>query len=254
MSTKTFKDLGHEVLDMRTEDAVRSVLSERLRFRKHLASSSIGHIPVAEIQPKHIALLTREMVRKDADDFRGQRKISRVTVQKVMQLASAVFDVAVEQGIRNDNPCLVVRRVKTQPSVEEKWTALAKQEIQDIEACVDIPPLYRAMMLFAIGTGLRQGEQWNLEGRDVHREGDYPHVVVRYGSAGLPPKNGRTREVPLFGVALKAAKTAQFAAGNDRLLFSGSDGNTPRQPGAPCFFDGCLRSAGTTSGTRARPR
>ncbi len=96
MSTKTFKDLGHEVLDMRTEDAVRSVLSERLRFRKHLASSSIGHIPVAEIQPRHIALLTREMVRKDADDFRGRRKISRVTVQKVMQLASAVFDVAVE--------------------------------------------------------------------------------------------------------------------------------------------------------------
>ena len=46
---------------------------------------------------------------------------------------------------------------------------------------------------FAIGTGLRQGEHWNLEISDVILDGDGPHVVVRFGSKGKPPKNGKIR-------------------------------------------------------------
>ena len=74
----------------------------------------------------------------------------------------------------------------------------------------------RWIVAFAIGTGVRQGEQWCLHLEDVHVEGDEPHVAIRFGSWDpttnryRPPKGRagekRSRRVPLFGVALQAAK------------------------------------------------
>jgi integrase len=58
------------------------------------------------------------------------------------------------------------------------------------------------IIAFGLGTGLRQGEQWALETRDVHAFDEQPHITVRFGSPGMPTKNGRIRRVPLFGLAL----------------------------------------------------
>lgn len=62
------------------------------------------------------------------------------------------------------------------------------------------------MVLFAIRTGLRLGEQMNLELSDLVVDGAHPEVVVRFGSHGKPPKNGKIRRVPLFGDGLVVAK------------------------------------------------
>ncbi len=62
----------------------------------------------------------------------------------------------------------------------------------------------RLMALVAMGTGIRQGEQWNLELRDVHVDEAEPWLFVRWGSPGKAPKNGKVRRVPLFGLALAA--------------------------------------------------
>src|SRR5690606_5235714 len=45
-----------------------------------------------------------------------------------------------------------------------------------------------------------------LELRDVHIDAPEPWLFVRWGSHGKPPKNGRARRVPLFGVGLAAMK------------------------------------------------
>lgn len=46
-----------------------------------------------------------------------------------------------------------------------------------------------------------------LRTADVHTEGDTPHVVVRYGRPpARPTKTGKVRRVPLFGLALDAAR------------------------------------------------
>src|SRR4029079_19218727 len=55
-------------------------------------------------------------------------------------------------------------------------------------------------------TGLRAGEQWNLELADLRVEEPNPEVVVRFGSKGKAPKNGRIRRVLLFGLGLTAAR------------------------------------------------
>jgi hypothetical protein len=51
-------------------------------------------------------------------------------------------------------------------------------------------------------TGLRQGEQWNLELEDVHLDNDKPRVTVRYGSKGKTTKSGKTRVVYLIPEAV----------------------------------------------------
>lgn len=64
----------------------------------------------------------------------------------------------------------------------------------------------RALMGAAIGTGMREGELWNNELADLHLDEAEPYIFVRYGSEGKPPKNGKTRRVPLFSVALASMR------------------------------------------------
>lgn len=51
-----------------------------------------------------------------------------------------------------------------------------------------------------------QGEQFNLELPDLHVKGTDPHVYVRFGSKGEPPKNGKHRRVYLSPEALAVCK------------------------------------------------
>jgi len=90
--------------------------------------------------------------------------------------------------------------------VPEEWPLKPQEQRAIVDVLKDSPE--RWILLFAMGTGLRQGEQWNLHTADVHldaAEGAY--VNVRFGSKGRPPKNGRSRKVPLFGMGLEAARS-----------------------------------------------
>ena len=62
------------------------------------------------------------------------------------------------------------------------------------------------MMEFALWTGLREGEMFNWELIDLRVDDTNPEVIVRFGGKGEPPKNGKIRQVPLFGRGLAAAK------------------------------------------------
>ncbi len=256
MSNK-FGVFGLEVLDLREEDAVRSVISERYRFSKHLAGSAIALKDIADIRPRDIAELARALSRKEADDNRGSRRLSRSTIGKILQLASNVFDEAVAAGLRDDNPCTAVRalRRKESLSTQETTTALTKEEVAGIASCSALSVEARCLLLFAIGTGLRQGEQWNLHWSDLHLDSPQPHAVIRYGSQNLPPKNGKIRSVPLFGLGESAARVWADAVRQDHeanplvyhagLVFPTSVG-TRRQSGAPPKFGEWLKTAEVT--------
>lgn len=204
----SFLKFAERVLDLREEDGIRGIEQERDRFRYHVASSDFARRPVAAITPAHVSDFFRSIKRRKKAD--GD-KVSHSTACKVISLCSGVFDEAVERSIRSDNPCHAVRLRKKQADAqrtEEPWTFLSLEEQRAIWACSSIPEFARLMIAFAWGSGLRQGEQWNLELRDLHVSDDepHPHVVVRFGSKGLAPKNGKTRRVPLFGDALVAAR------------------------------------------------
>ena len=204
---ETFATFGLRVLDMREEDGIRDMSSERSRFRVHLERSSIANRLITSIQPVDLSDLQRAIARKFTADTCEPRKINRKTVLRVMSVVSAIFDVAVDRGIRADNPMAAVKFKKKQSeqATEDPWTWLTIDEQKQIATCQEIPEYARCLIMFAIGTGLRQGEQWNLELRDLQATGDAPQINVRFGSKGYAPKNGKIRTVQLFGVGLQAA-------------------------------------------------
>jgi integrase len=101
----------------------------------------------------------------------------------------------------------------------------------------------RHAIAFAIGCGLRQGEQWTLHIVDVHVDDDNPHVIVRYGGRKkgklTPPKNGKTRRIELFGRALDAARAwleilpTWCKTNTHGLMFPTQRGNYRRETKAP---------------------
>lgn len=129
---------------------------------------------------------------------------ARQTTLNALYVASSCFGAAKSARLIKVNPCAEVKVAK-ETRTEDVWTFLGRDEPALVEsACT---PDEWHMIAFAWGTGLRAGEQRSLLLRDVHVAGEYPHVMVRYGSPGKPTKNGKPREVPLFGVALDAARS-----------------------------------------------
>lgn len=228
-SKLTFGTFAKQVLDLRETDGLRSVDSEKNRFKVHLENCSITDKAVDAVTSADIAALGREVLLRTAKDSRGKRRISRNTAKRVLGLVSVIFNEAVTQKLRDSNPCLGVRlRGRNEEEDDEETTEwLRGDEQETVLACEEIPEWGKLLMQFAWGTGLRQGEQWTLPLRNIHLANETgvcacginkcrelvehgPHVFVQYGShkAGKTrsPKNKRTRRVPLFGHGLAAAK------------------------------------------------
>lgn len=251
----TFLTHAAKILDERAEDGIRGIERERSRFRVHIVKSGFASMPIDQIEPKHIAEWLREMSHKKPMDKRGDRLLARATIHRSQALVSVVFGEAVQQGLIKSNPCMGVRlkRRAGEESTKEKWAYLTPEEQRTVATCEEIPLADRLAIRFAIGTGLRQGEQFNMLLDDLHVDGPEPHVFVRFGSKNKPPKSGKTRKVPLFGDGLIAAREwlallPTFAPSNpERLVFPTAKGNRRPQGkplGRSSVFHGHLRFAG----------
>lgn len=202
---QTFEKVAEDVLNARELEGIRGIVEERSLYRAHLARAHFAEKQVDKIDPTDIARWLRDMqAKKTAKGL----PLSRGTIQRALSLASAVFVASGPQGsgLVSVNPCADMRVRTKQSRTEEPWTFLTLEEQAAVRDCRAIDEADRLAILFAVGTGLRQGEQFNLELRDLHTEGDEPHIVVRYGSKGKAPKNGKIRRVPLFGVGLSSAR------------------------------------------------
>lgn len=156
--------------------------------------------PIAD---KAMAELARRDLRGWLDWLAG-RELAPQTRRHCLKLVRCVLGEAVDDEILDRNPAAGLR---VRGGAVRPWTYLHPHEQQAILWAFDVPEADQLRIAFAIGTGLRQGEQWNLELRDVHVDAAVPHVVVRYGGPRHEtPKNGRPRRVDLFGVGLDAAE------------------------------------------------
>lgn len=250
----TFLEYAKNVMEQRKEDGIRGVSREWSRLRVHLEPAAFAHKKLEVVERADVVDWLKEMGRKSCADTRGERRLSTATISRSKALVSAVFAAAVERGDLKTNPCIGVRVRKRadENSTKEKWAYLTLDEQQMLAACGPIPLADRLAIRFAIATGLRQGEQFNLELTDLH-VGASPHVLVRFGSKGLPPKSGKIRKVPLFGDGLAAAREwlellPSFCPSNpERLVFPTATGRR-RQQGKPLGRSGTfakhLRTAG----------
>jgi site-specific recombinase XerC len=107
---------------------------------------------------------------------RETKLLSRQTRKHALNLLRRFFVWAVEQEHATSNPCVglqVVRRDGDEgEGYQEGWYLDATDQARVLQILKDDPE--RWIVAFAIGTGLRQGEQWCLHVEDVHVDGDDP--------------------------------------------------------------------------------
>ena len=196
---------GERALDLREREGVRGIDRERSRWRAHIATSRIAGVILKQLTRAQVVdwislLSTKKAAKKGT-------KLARQTLANSLNLLRAILQLGVERGVIEVNPARdvgVPRRAGAESTLDP-WTYLLPDEIGRLSMAPERPE-DRRLVAFAIGTGLRQGEAYSLLRRDVHVDGERPHVVVRYGSPGRPTKNGSIRRVPLFGMALRAAR------------------------------------------------
>ena len=186
----------------------------------------------------------------------GDRPIGEVlepsTVELVYRYVVAIFRAAAADRVISQNPAIGTRLPRAEPRRVEPLEAEVVQAIIDT-----VPDRYRALVVLAAGTGLRQGECFGLtldrvdflrRQITVDRQ-----LVLLPGSGpvfGAPKTQASYRIVPLPAVVLDtlAAHLARYPVGLDGFLFTNHAGDPIRRTRFSDVWPSCsegFRSART---------
>jgi integrase len=210
----TLRGFGNDWLDERERSGIRGIRTDRSRWKVHVARAHFADWPLGSISRADVREWLDVLLKKRAKPGHGHKsrpttKLGRTTIQSTINLLRVCFESAVEKEMITTNPAAGVKLPRSQGATHDPWTYLEPDEQTALATCEAIPPADRRLILFALWTGMRQGEVWNLQIRDVDLEAG--RLVVRYGSKGKATKSGKIRRLPLFGLALEAARE-QLAA------------------------------------------
>ncbi len=185
-------------------DNVRSIDTERSRWKTHVEGSRLADMALVMITPADVDAWICELQKKlTATPYREPKPLSPKTIKEVINLLRMCLDEAMPAHITVNPVAAVKKRVQkatkrrhTDATVEP-WTYLEPDEQARIHESASIPEADKLIILFALLTGLREGEQFNQELRDLHLDAPDPYLEVRYGAKNEPPKNGKIRRVYL---------------------------------------------------------
>lgn len=176
-----------------------------------ICAAIVGHFGnqrLADITPKHVrAFQDARLATKTQHD----RQRTNTTVNRELSVLSAVFRLAVEDGLLDVNPCHSVRALRREEGVKrflsvEEFTRL-------LEQCQGEREHLRALIVVAVFTGLRQAEQLTLRRRQI----DFEHDVIRLERT----KTNRARVVPMLPeVRAILAELCQDLAADDWVFQS----------------------------------
>jgi len=199
-------------------------------LRRH-AYPVLGSRPLSGIRPSEV----QAWVKRLSTEVDGRRALSPATVGVAHGLVAAVFKAAVRDRKVTTSPCEGTKLPKREP---HKVVPLTTETVHALTAAV--PERYRALVVLAAGTGLRQGEAFGLSidrvdflrrTLTVDRQ-----LVLLPGRAPFhaPPKTGASyRTVPLPQVVLEALAehVRTFPVEPGGLLFTTAAGAPLRRTG-----------------------
>jgi len=113
----------------------------------------------------------------------SSQQLAPKTVENHYRLIKAVFNAAVEDQLISVSPC---RKISRQPVAPTKVVPLTVDQVERLVATT--PAHFRALVVTAVGTGLRQGEALGLREADV----DFLRREVTSGTS-LSPSPGWLR-------------------------------------------------------------
>lgn len=201
----TLRAYGTSWLRRRELSGLRNVKTDRSRWETHILKAHFADWPLHKIERRDVRTWMDALLRK----VPGWQTRKHCVNLLRKALGDALEDEHIE---RNPAAGLTVNKPA---DADDGWTYLLPAEQSALAMCAIEATSeterrrYLAELgiaLVAIGTGLRQGEQWNLELSDIHVDDEDPWLYVRWGSKGKAPKNGKPRRVPLFGLGLAAMK------------------------------------------------
>lgn len=189
-------------------------------FRNHLYPV-LGDRPLDTVRTSDVEALVKRL----------SLCLAPATTVVVMRYVSAVFKAAVRDRRLAVNPCAGVRLPRVTKS---KIVPMTPEQVEAIRAAV--PERYAALIVFAAGTGLRQGELFGLTvdridflRRTVTVDRQLVGLSGREPVFGPPKTDSGFRTVPLPRVVLDALAEHMHLWPSTGLLFTNQHGDPLRR-------------------------
>ena len=103
------------------------------------------------------------MKRSEIEKALNQHKDTPSTRNKMLSLLKSIYNLAVDDGICQFNPCTNIKNIPEKPNHRDRFT---KEEINAIKKA-DLPPTERLFVDILYHTGLRKGEALGLSRRSI---------------------------------------------------------------------------------------
>jgi integrase len=244
---------GKTWLERREElGEVRNAPGDRTRWGQYITGSALDGMALEDIRGKHITGWLDAMVKRPR--AKGPGRLAPQTIRHAFNLLRLAFADAMRAEHIDANPCNGAKLPKPKAAA---WAFLTADEIALVLAGAPgvLPESQRAFIV-ATFAGLREGELIALRVADLTLDGRSPEVHVQRSHDG-PPKNGKTRRVPLFPEAVEAlrAQLAHLAAdggepADDAVVFPSVRG-FQRQPNDDFGWSSRKRRRGAPTGFKA---
>jgi integrase len=252
---------GRAILTARLDGPRSNASNDLSRWTTHVEQTALASCTVESLTRQDVARWVAERSKAKVRaphraTLRRPRTVSRSLVVDALRILRIVTRAAVLEGLRADDPTVGVKVERHEGLTHEPWTHLAAGELVRFLALRELPaspqprpkkpatirghysparpatqpihPEDHDAALFAVYSGLRQGEQWTLHVRDVDAETG--RVVVRYGGRKgtklRPTKGKRPRTLQLLPPALEALRR--------QLLRLAAKEATPPLPSTRC--------------------
>jgi integrase len=213
------RHFGEVAREWQAAQVHRPSTREQVEFhlRKHILPS-FAERPIAAVRPSEVQAWVK-----------GRSSVlAPATVEVAYRYLAAIFRFAVEDGLITTTPCRNIKLPKIERLPVEPLTT------EQVWALIDaMPERYRALVILAAGSGLRQGEALGLTvprvdflRRSLRVEEQL--LLLTYQPPYLaPPKTAASRRVvPLPPIVLEslAAHIAAFPPGPWQLVFTDEKG------------------------------
>lgn len=190
-------------------------------IRKTIEGTELGALPLDAAKRTHVRRWVREQEKT-------KPRPAAKTIRNRHGLLSAAFASAIEEEMREDNPCKGTQIAETERA---EMVFLTREEF---ELVLDyMRPLWRPLAVALVGTGARFSEITALPAHAVHLNDKVPNIRlerawkwISNSKAELgPPKTRKGRRTVYLGEQIAAAfKLAVDGRAPDDLVFSTASG------------------------------
>jgi integrase len=176
---------------LRRRSEVRDWKNDEGRWRLYIEKE-----PLAAVSAK---ALERHQV-KDWLRSLQERGLAAQTQRNALNLLRVALEDMVDRRILRVNPAVGVKlsRKVVEAETDDAWEIVYPDE--QIALLNAVPEVEWHTVAFALGTAVRNTEQWTIRVSDIDLEAQECRVIGW--------KTGKVRRIPLFGVALDAAREA----------------------------------------------